>query len=122
MDCELTVDDPTGHSLFGQLLSRARKSEPSSVRHAIAAHPARLYVFDMLATGNRSIRELPLIERKRWLRDSFTDSAALVFVNGVIGAGHQVFALAQTHRFEGMVGKRLSFRHIGEDTRLSGSR
>jgi bifunctional non-homologous end joining protein LigD len=77
------------------------------VRAAAALYPARLYVFDTLATGMRDIRGLPLIERKRFLRDSFEDTGALIFVNGIIGGGDRVFELVKQYGFEGMVAKRL---------------
>ncbi|MEZ2310780.1 DNA ligase [Paraburkholderia sp. RCC_158] len=106
-DAELTVDESNGRSSFERLQTRARTSVPSRVRAAIREHPARLYVFDMLAENDRDIRQLPLIERKQILRDSFDNTAALVYVNGIAEAGEWVFEQVQAHDFEGMVGKRL---------------
>lgn len=106
-DAELTVDESTGRSSFERLQTRARTSVPGRVRAAIRAHPARLYIFDMLATGDRDIRYLPLFERKQILRDSFDNTATLVYVSGIVTAGEWVFDQAKTHDLEGMVGKRL---------------
>jgi bifunctional non-homologous end joining protein LigD len=105
-DGELTVDDAKGIPSFGRLQARAKTT--SNVRATVRKHPARLYVFDMLATGTRDIRGLPLIERKRFLRDSFEDTGSLVFVNGIIGAGAEVFELVKQYGFEGMLAKRLA--------------
>jgi bifunctional non-homologous end joining protein LigD len=53
-------------------------------------------------------RHFSLIERKRYLRDSFGDTGVLVFVNGIVGAGDQVFELVRSYGFEGMLCKRLA--------------
>jgi bifunctional non-homologous end joining protein LigD len=106
-DAELTVDEPTGQSSFERLQIRARTSVPFKVSVAVAKHPARLYVFDMLADGERDLRRLPLVERKQVLRDSFENTAVLVYVTGIVAAGAWVFEQVKVHDFEGMVGKRL---------------
>jgi bifunctional non-homologous end joining protein LigD len=107
-DAELTVDNPSGHSNFEKLLSRASTTIASRVRAASLANPARLYLFDILTLGNRDLRGLPLLERKAFLRDSFDDTKALVFANGIVGAGTWVFEQVEAHGFEGMVAKRLA--------------
>lgn len=50
-DAELTVDEPTGQSSFERLQLRARTSMANGmhVRAAAKLHPARLYIFDLLA-------------------------------------------------------------------------
>lgn len=103
-DTELAVGDGRAAS-FEHLQTRARTTR--NARAAARLHPARLYLFDMLATGARDLRGLPLLERKRFLRDSFEDTGTLVFANGIIGAGLEVFELVKQHGFEGMLAKRL---------------
>ena len=106
-DTELTVDDANGRPSFERLQSRARTSVPMRVGAAMRDNPARLYVFDMLANGERDIRSLPLAERKEVLRDSFDDTGTLIFVRGVVSAGVWVFQQVRAHDLEGMVAKRL---------------
>jgi bifunctional non-homologous end joining protein LigD len=106
-DAELTVDQPTGQSSFERLQVRARTRTAINVRAAMKEHPARLYVFDMLSEGKKDIRNLPLRERKQYLRDSFEDSGELVYPTGIVEAGDFVFEQVIAHDFEGMVGKRL---------------
>jgi bifunctional non-homologous end joining protein LigD len=74
----------------------------------VRQYPERLYAFDMLATDDRGLPSLSLMERRRYLRESFADSGMIAFVNGVIGAGNQVFELVQSYGFEGMFCKRLA--------------
>jgi bifunctional non-homologous end joining protein LigD len=107
MDCELTVDDKRGHQLFEDLQRRSRMSVPHRVRAAATERPARLYVFDLLAFDSRDVRGLPLLERKRLLRDVVDDSSLLVFVNGILTLGCAVFDQVTALDLEGMVAKRL---------------
>lgn len=106
-DAELTVDEPTGQSSFGRLQIRARTSARTQIAAAMRLHPARLYVFDMLAANENDIRHLPLVERKEALRESFDNTAVLVYVTGIVAAGAWVFDQVKKLDFEGMVAKRL---------------
>jgi bifunctional non-homologous end joining protein LigD len=106
-DAELTVDEPTGQSSFERLQLRAKTTVAMNVRAALRQHPARLYVFDMLAAGERDLRQLPLAQRKELLRDSFGNTSVLVYVTGIVAAGAWVFEQVQALDFEGMVAKRL---------------
>ncbi|WP_250487007.1 DNA ligase [Caballeronia sp. GaOx3] len=111
-DAELTVDDLKGRSSFERLHIRARTTIPGNVRRASRLHPARLYLFDLLAIGAdvqtmTDVRELALKERKARLRDSFGDTQAMIFVSGIVDAGEWVFQQAVEHDLEGMIAKRL---------------
>jgi hypothetical protein len=55
---------------------------------------SRLYVFDILV-ATLDLRRLPLIERA-----SLEGTGTLVFANGIIGAGAEVFELIEQYRFE----------------------
>ncbi|MEC5409424.1 hypothetical protein VOM14_28200 [Paraburkholderia sp. MPAMCS5] len=50
---------------------------------------------------------MPLIERKQLLRDSFDDTALLVYASGIVTAGAWVFEQVKARDFEGMLAKRL---------------
>lgn len=104
-DGALTVDDTRGVPSLRLLQIRVRA--PTDVHNAVRPNPARLYLFDMLATRKRDLRELPLIDRKRYLRDAFDDTDRLLFSKGIVGAGEWVFEQAKHYGFGGMVGKRL---------------
>lgn len=56
----------------------------------------------MLAAGKNDLRKLPLRERKQVLRDSFDNSAGLVYVIGIVTAGEWVFEEVKLHDLEGM--------------------
>jgi bifunctional non-homologous end joining protein LigD len=108
MDAELAVDDVRGHQLFDVLRRRARMSVPNRIREVSRRYPARLYIFDLLAIEDCDVRALPLLERKRLLRDVFVDSGALIFVNGICGHGRAAFEQVLSMGLEGLVAKRLN--------------
>ena len=105
-DAELAVGSGRGEIEFASLQQRARTVSPRNVPAAARKCPARLYVFDMLASGTRDIRDRPLFERKQHLRDSFGDTTLLTYTMHVEGVGELVFDRVKSHDFEGMVAKR----------------
>ncbi|WP_255504109.1 ATP-dependent DNA ligase [Caballeronia sp. EK] len=107
LDGELTVDTPTGRSDFERLRQRAVTSVASRVRAAAIEAPARLYLFDIMASNGRDLRGLPLVTRKDHLRGCFEDTKTVIFANGIVGAGHWVFEQVEQLDLEGMVAKRL---------------
>ncbi|MGT2477718.1 ATP-dependent DNA ligase [Paraburkholderia terrae] len=105
-DAELAIGSGRGEIDFATLQQRAHTVSPRNVRAAARKYPARLYVFDILASGKNDFRDRPLFERKERLRDSFDDTARLVYATHVDGMGEFVFEQMQLHDFEGMVAKR----------------
>lgn len=106
-DAELTVDDETGRSDFDRLRRRAVTKTLRTVRAAAKTDPARLYVFDALSVGGVDLRDLPLMERKLYLRKSFDNTATLIYASGIEDEGKLVFQQVEELGLEGMVGKRM---------------
>jgi bifunctional non-homologous end joining protein LigD len=106
-DAELTVDDDTGRSDFDRLRQRAVTKTPKNVRAAAKTDPARLYVFDALVIGGIDLRNLPLTERKLYLRDSFDNTGTLIYASGIEDEGKLVFEHVQELGLEGMIAKRM---------------
>jgi bifunctional non-homologous end joining protein LigD len=107
-DTELAVGDGKGPLSFDRLQQRARTTSPKNIGAAVRSCPARLYVFDLLSADDCDLREIELIERKNRLRDTFDDTATLVYSNAVVGVGMWVFEQVQYYGFEGMLAKRMS--------------
>jgi bifunctional non-homologous end joining protein LigD len=107
-DAELAVGDGKGPLSFDRLQQRARTTSLKNVGAAARSCPARLYLFDLLTAGDCDLRELELVERKNRLRDTFDDTATLVYSNAVVGVGTWVFEQVQYYGFEGMVAKRMA--------------
>ncbi|MEX4004192.1 DNA ligase [Paraburkholderia sp. EG285A] len=105
-DSELAIGDGRGATAFGHLMERLSTTSPRNVPAAARRHPARIFVFDMLISGKRDLRQLGLIERKAHLRDAFDNTERLVYLTDVECIGELVFEQVKTHDFEGMVAKR----------------
>jgi bifunctional non-homologous end joining protein LigD len=93
LDGELCVLRPDGRSDFGALFSNG------DVPH--------LLVFDVLALEGRDMRGLPLVERKKLLRDLIPrDNGSRVrYVDHLEAQGIELFRLACENNLEGGVGK-----------------
>lgn len=105
-DSELAIGDARGPTSFSQLLTRSVTTSPRNIPSAARRHPARIFVFDMLLSGKRDLRELELTERKARLRGAFDDTPRLIYVTDVETVGELVFEQVKLHDFEGMVAKR----------------
>jgi len=107
-DSELAIGDARGPTSFSQLLKRSSTTSLRNIPAAARRHPARIFVFDMLLSGKRDLRQLELAERKARLRDAFDNTERLVYVTDVERIGELVFEQVKIHDFEGMVAKRKS--------------
>lgn len=96
LDGELVCLDAEGRSIFNELLHR--KGSPI------------FYAFDLLYLNDRDLRQRPLIERKRLLRDVIDKSRLLDVVCGkyVEGRGVDLFREVCDRNLEGVVAKRKS--------------
>lgn len=110
-DAELAIGGGKGPASFARLQQRARTTSAKNVSAAARECPARLYVFDLLALGGADLRGMELIERRGRLRDTFDDTATLVYSSAVVGVGIWVFEQVRHHCFEGMVAKRMASRY-----------
>ncbi|MGF6440110.1 DNA ligase [Paraburkholderia youngii] len=110
-DSELAIGDGRGPVAFAQLLKRLSTTSLRNMPAAARRHPARLFVFDMLMSGTRDLRELELTERKAHLRDAFDDTERLVYLTDVDSVGELVFEQVTIHDFEGMVAKRKASKY-----------
>lgn len=111
-DCELAVGGARGQEAFDLLQQRAKTTSLKNVPAAVRRCPARIFVFDMLASEGVDLRGKSLVERKEMLRDAFDDTPTLVYVTDVEAVGELVFEQAQIHDFEGMVAKRKASTYV----------
>src|SRR5690606_36120858 len=69
LDGEIVAFDESGRPSFQLLGRRIHLTRPHDVHRATAEVPVTFMVFDILQIGERDLRTLPLIERKRILAD-----------------------------------------------------
>jgi len=105
-DGELTVPDGRGRPDWHALRARAFMSQPASIRAAMRARPAILYVFDVLAIEDQDLRPCALVARRKTLADVFV-SAATLRLSDLWDDGVALFRAVTEHELEGVVGKRL---------------
>ena len=108
LDGEVVVLDDDGRPDFGRLQKRGRLTRRSEIDRASLEYPAVLFVFDLLAFGDRDTRSLPLLERKTILQRLVPSIGPLRFADHVEGRGADFLRAAQRLGLEGIVCKRAS--------------
>jgi bifunctional non-homologous end joining protein LigD len=106
LDGEVVCLDEEGRPSFDRLQRRGRLSRPADVRAAAVAYPATYFVFDLLTFRGFDLRPLPLIERKRLLRDLLPAAGPLRYADHVEQAGEAFYRAAVQLGLEGIVAKQ----------------
>jgi bifunctional non-homologous end joining protein LigD len=106
LDGEVVVCDATGRPDFGRLQTRAMLSRPRDAARAAVSDPAVFMAFDLLAFDGFDLRELPLLERKRLLRQLLPGTGVLRYVEHIEARGEDFYGGVMSLGLEGMVGKR----------------
>jgi bifunctional non-homologous end joining protein LigD len=106
IDGEIVVHDERGVPSFERLQKRGGLTGRADVLRAAIELPATLYVFDLLACAGRDARSLPLVDRKRVLREIVPPVGPLRYSDHVEEHGQLVWERATEFGLEGMVGKK----------------
>jgi bifunctional non-homologous end joining protein LigD len=107
LDGEAVVLDEQGHPQFQRLQRRGLRVRLADVQHAAAAHPATLFLFDLLAFEDFDLRPLPLAARKSILRRVIPPGDGWLRVSEEIPErGEDLYAAVSEMGLEGMVAKR----------------
>ena len=105
LDGEIVVVDDQGRSDFGSL-QRALKGEGGSLSY---------FVFDLLALGGKSLRGLPLVERKAALEKLLGKAGKtgpVYYTDHIEGEGQAMFDALCGRGFEGIIAKRGRARYV----------
>lgn len=103
IDGEVTVLMPDGRSSFGALQAELKRGS--------AAH-LTLHAFDAPYLNGFDLRETPLVERKRLLRQALEQPDPRVrFVDHVAGDGDEFYRQACEYALEGSIAKRADSRY-----------
>ena len=103
LDGELVVCDAAGRPQFQQLRRRALRTK--HLAEAVAAMPACIYAFDLLALKGEDLRARPLIDRKRLLKRTLGRSERIRYLDHVDEHGEALYAEIERLELEGMVAK-----------------
>jgi bifunctional non-homologous end joining protein LigD len=106
LDGEVVVLDSTGRSDFQRLQSRMGVRNPSP--KLVSDVPVVYYVFDILYCDGYDLRQVPLIERKEFLKGILGASGVMRYSDHQAGEGAKLFELAEKEHLEGIIGKQAS--------------
>jgi bifunctional non-homologous end joining protein LigD len=113
LDGEVVVHDEHNRPSFQRLQKRTQLTRASDIARAAVEHPAVLYVFDLLALDGWDLRALPLVERKRLLKDVLPQAGPLRYADHIETRGEDMYAAAAELGLEGVVGKRADAPYRG---------
>jgi DNA ligase-1 len=113
LDGEACRIGPDGSIDFESVMERFMLSKSTKIRAAAASDPVHVVVFDILQRNGQDLRGLPLMERKRILRESLGTNAYYSHSLVVPGEGKQLFGVIKEKRMEGIVAKRIDSLYVG---------
>jgi len=113
LDGEVVVLDDEARSSFQLLQKRAQLRRRPDIQRATMQLPAILYVFDLLAFEGYDLRDLPLMERKRFLKRVLPASGPLRYADHVEEQGEALFEQVKALGLEGLMAKRRDGKYVG---------
>jgi bifunctional non-homologous end joining protein LigD len=105
LDGEIVVLDEKGRSDFERMQQRMNVQRPSP--DLLSRYAVTYYLFDLLYGDGYDLREVPLLERKTFLRRILDPSREFRFSDHQLERGKELFELARQQNLEGIVGKRI---------------
>ncbi len=117
LDGEVVVNGPGGLPSFQLIQKRGRLERHGDIARAAVALPATWYAFDLLAFEGYDLRGLPLLERKRLLREVLPTTGPLRYSDHIVEQGEAMFERAVGLGLEGVVGKRVDSIYVGGRSR-----
>jgi bifunctional non-homologous end joining protein LigD len=112
LDGEVVVHDASGMPSFSLLQKRGRLTRRADVAAAAVQLPATYYAFDILGFAERDLRPLPLVERKRLLREVLPSVGPIRYSEHIDREGEAVFAHAARLGIEGVVAKKADAAYV----------
>lgn len=106
LDGEIVVFNKKGLPDFYQLAKREQTTSKTKIEILSKTMPATFVIFDILKIDNRSIMNLPLMERKKILRKNFEDYEYAFIIDYIEEFGKKFFKEAVRKGFEGIVAKK----------------
>jgi bifunctional non-homologous end joining protein LigD len=107
IDGEIVALTAEGRPSFQLLQQRSGLISPEGFARQNREIPIQFYAFDMIATGQHSIINLPLSERKSILKKKFVRFSNLRLVDNLSGDGVKAFNTCINYGLEGLMAKRL---------------
>ena len=117
IDGEVIAADEEGRPSFQRLQRAPAGSVPPSCESAALENPVTFYAFDLIAFEDRDLRGLPLIERKRMLRELLPPAGAVHYLDHFEKEGERDLRRGRAKMgLEGLVAKKASSPYRGGRT------
>lgn len=113
LDGEVVVLDETGRPSFQRLQRRGRLTREPDIARAAVALQATYFAFDLLACEGLDLRDLPLVERKQFLRRVLPEVGPLKYTDHIEEVGEAFYAEVVKLGLEGVVAKQGDSRYRG---------
>lgn len=117
VDGEIVSLDKNGKSVFRLLQQRFHLRDQEEIARRAKEFPAYFYLFDLLYADCYDIRSLPLIERKKLLREAVKWSERIRWTEFNPRNGVRLFLEACHCREEGIIGKQRESSYVSKRTR-----
>ncbi len=117
LDGEVVVNDAAGLPSFELIQKRGRLQRHADIARAAVALPATWYAFDLLAFEGYDLRRLPLLERKRLLREVLPTTGPVRYSDHIPERGEAMFRQVVELGLEGVVAKRADSIYVGGRSR-----
>ena len=106
LDGEIAALDPKGLPSFELLQRRINVVEASSIATMARKDPVVFFAFDLLYLDGYDLRGLPLVERKRLLKEIVKPGELVRYSDHFTGNGPALLEATKAQGLEGIVGKR----------------
>ena len=112
LDAEVVVLDDEAKPNIHRLQQRTQWHRTLDIERAATAHPATLYIFDLLWFEGFDLRSLSTKERKHLLKELVPKAGPMRFADHVEQRGEDFFREIEKLGLEGMIAKRAGARYV----------
>ena len=99
---------PAASPALSSFRSASRFPKPRAIATLARNHPVVLFLFDLLYLDGYDLRGVPLVERKRLLKEMLEPSDVIRYSEHFAGNGADLLAAVKQQGLEGIIGKRAS--------------
>ena len=111
IDGEIAALDAQGRPSFELLQRRINVAEASAIARLARSHPVVFYAFDLLYLDGRDLRDVPLIERKKLLKEILKPNDVVRYSEHFTTNARELLAAVKQQGLEGIIGKRPQSRY-----------
>ncbi len=106
VDGEIAALDERGVPSFERLQSRITVADASAIATVARRVPVVFFAFDLLYLDGYDLRGVPLVERKRLLKEVLQPNEVIRYSDHFEGHGPELFEAARVQGIEGIVAKK----------------